>query len=357
MKQALLTTFLFATGAAAFGQVTLGAGQAPVNNSMFTYYDANEPNPPFVFNKTGTTNIWDFTALTPVPGADDTSYSRLPSQVTGSSNFPLATHALWEVGDNTTTFARIDATGGYILGIYGDVFGTGNNVALHYPGTPKVWSFPLQYGSSKSINATIEYKVSGAEVGQPSIDSAWYKSLQMNDRAIIAEGNMILPAGTKPALLEINREHSIDSLFIKGTATGGQWILAPNFPKEKFDSTYYWYSSESLQQYAHVIYKSGLVTDVNYFKSVTVSPVSTGIDRAKNKAFSIYPNPCKNELLIQNYNPAGHYAAITDLAGAVILHFSLAKSTIDISSLQPGIYFLTLTDESGNNSVAKFIKQ
>jgi hypothetical protein len=355
MKQQLLSLFAISiVPAISFAQVSFTAANAPVNNTMFTYHDANEPNPPFVFSKSGTTNTWDFTNVPAVTGADDTTYVRIPSQVNGYTNFPGATHAMWEVGDNAQRFVKIDASGAYMLGLYGDVFDIGTDVALVLLAPVKVYSFPVQYGSMNNSNPLIEYKVSGASVGQPAIDSLWYKSIHNDSKEIIAEGNMVVPMGTFPALLEVSRENIIDSLFIKSSASAGQWILAPGFPKVTNDSTFYWYGNQYLQQYAHVIYKNGLVTDVNYIKSVTVSPVSSTPKIVANTV-SLYPNPAQSTLHFNNSNEI-EQLLIRDVTGATLLTHTGNCAEIDIQQLAKGIYFIEVNQYNNRSQTLKFVK-
>lgn len=355
MKKNSLILFATAFSFSVKAQVVLTAAQAPVNNSIFYFYDANEPNPPFTFNKSGTVNTWDFTGVQFFQSAEDTSYVQLPSQVAGGSFFPNATHAIWEAGEKTTAFIKIDATGAYSLGVYGDVFGTGNNVALSYPGQPKVIDFPWQYGSFKAANGLIEYKLTGSQIGQPSIDSAWFKSYNENNKQVLAQGTLVVPSGSYPALLEISRNKSTDSLFVKGTATGGLWVLAPGFPKAKNDSTYYWYSNQSLQAYAHVIYKNGLVTDVNYFKSVSVSSVAS-VQAVETQNNFIYPNPVKSQLHVADGINA-ETVRIYDSNGSLAAQLQPIENVLDVSSLNPGIYVIQIYSRSGQYHTQRFIRQ
>ena len=90
MKIKLLTLSLLTLPMLAQSQVSLNASMAPAVNSKIIYYDANVPNPPFTFGKSGTNNIWDFTNVTAWPGAEDTTYiispSSLPPQLPASAH-------------------------------------------------------------------------------------------------------------------------------------------------------------------------------------------------------------------------------------------------------------------------------
>ncbi len=81
---------------------------------------------------------------------------------------------------------------------------------------------------------------------------------------------------------------------------------------------------------------------------------ATSVDEATSEnPIKLYPNPVSDVLTIE-YDANVAYATITDMMGVVIKNISLnpAKTTIDVSSLQPGVYLLSLEKQ-----VVKFIKQ
>ena len=72
----------------------------------------------------------------------------------------------------------------------------------------------------------------------------------------------------------------------------------------------------------------------------------------------VYPNPCTDQLHVSGFPEGkGTKALIRDISGRELLS-TTACSTIDVSSLRPGIYFLFLTDPSGHNLQAtRFVKR
>ena len=71
----------------------------------------------------------------------------------------------------------------------------------------------------------------------------------------------------------------------------------------------------------------------------------------------IYPNPVKGELNIKTQgNIIDKIASIFDVNGKRVINLKLSTQTIDVSSLQNGIYFLRL-ESNGRSITQKFIKK
>ncbi|WP_235003990.1 T9SS type A sorting domain-containing protein [Aequorivita lipolytica] len=77
--------------------------------------------------------------------------------------------------------------------------------------------------------------------------------------------------------------------------------------------------------------------------------------------FSIHPNPVKNRLYINATNPTANLKVkILNIEGKLIRTENLEiqdQTSIDVSNLKSGIYFLNIEDETGNVEVKKFIKE
>ncbi|MCL2597060.1 MAG: T9SS type A sorting domain-containing protein [Paludibacter sp.] len=99
--------------------------------------------------------------------------------------------------------------------------------------------------------------------------------------------------------------------------------------------------------------KNGLSPNEDYVQGFYINVVEgTGIDEMQNMQLKIYPNPVKDDLKVINYFENGQYS-ITDLAGKQILSGKLSNnSSINVSSLQQGIYIIKVGNERG-----KFIKE
>ncbi|HLG34909.1 MAG TPA: T9SS type A sorting domain-containing protein [Bacteroidia bacterium] len=93
-----------------------------------------------------------------------------------------------------------------------------------------------------------------------------------------------------------------------------------------------------------------------------LSNLITGTEHAENNnGISVYPNPATTQLIIDNGQLKIESVEIYDVLGEKV--FSQAPGTkhhapitIDVSGLKPGIYFVTVTDETGNKAVRKVVK-
>ena len=71
--------------------------------------------------------------------------------------------------------------------------------------------------------------------------------------------------------------------------------------------------------------------------------------------FKIHPNPTANILNITSKNPIQKLAVIS-VSGMRVLEQNFIENSIDVSSLQNGIYFLEISSREGK-SIQKFIKK
>jgi hypothetical protein len=88
---------------------------------------------------------------------------------------------------------------------------------------------------------------------------------------------------------------------------------------------------------------------------------SLGIISSNKHQFSIYPNPVKQTLILNSLNGMGKVNfKIFSTEGKLLSTMSLDfenQTSIDVSNLSNGIYFLNIEDESGNTITKKFIKE
>jgi len=75
-------------------------------------------------------------------------------------------------------------------------------------------------------------------------------------------------------------------------------------------------------------------------------PATTAYVLPKLKDFNIYPNPARERLNIITEESIVDEIVIYSLTGRKVMHTRLENSTINISELQPGIYFVEVTIEN-----------
>jgi hypothetical protein len=352
MKKQLLAV-LMSVSFMSQAQVSLNQSMAPALNTTIMYYDANVPSPPFTFATSGTANTWDFASITITPGQVDTVSVLDPANIPFSSSFPLATHVTSENGEGSYSVMQITSAGVHMLGNVADMSGTGNYLPITTSQPVLVMPFPYTYGSSNTANATIEVYTTGSAVGQPLADSIHYKSVLTSQRNVIASGNMIIPSGTYPAILERSVNNSVDTIWFKGAITGGVWSIAPGSPTTSLDSAFYWYTNNSLLPWAHALYDNTGLHDVTYFMATGTTSIS------ENKAtdLNVYPNPASDFLQIRLETPGMNYIKVMDMMGNTVYSISTDMGIVNVSRLAAGTYIIHVTDSKGQVSQSRFVKK
>jgi photosystem II stability/assembly factor-like uncharacterized protein len=111
-----------------------------------------------------------------------------------------------------------------------------------------------------------------------------------------------------------------------------------------------------------------LIDAATYGRGTWQSPtyVNTSVNNvvSSNSVLKVYPNPATNMIKADADNMAGGNVAIaiTDITGRTLLQETVNNNTghfvknLDISSLQTGVYFVTLKT-NGSESTKKFIKE
>ena len=79
------------------------------------------------------------------------------------------------------------------------------------------------------------------------------------------------------------------------------------------------------------------------------------VDENATIDFSLYPNPTTGLLYINSEQTEIEAITIYTLNGKKVLRGQLVHSTIDVSAIAAGMYFIEITSESGP-TIQKFIK-
>ena len=82
---------------------------------------------------------------------------------------------------------------------------------------------------------------------------------------------------------------------------------------------------------------------------------STYLPQVARAAVKVYPNPATDHIVVENL--ANGTISIMNISGSTVLEQSINndKTTIDVSSIAPGVYILKTTCE-GNTTITKFTK-
>ncbi|MEH6763990.1 MAG: T9SS type A sorting domain-containing protein [Aequorivita antarctica] len=122
-----------------------------------------------------------------------------------------------------------------------------------------------------------------------------------------------------------------------------------------FISGGYWYTITP-ENTGRVLTLANAIFGYAIFKSY---PLSTS-DFQKNE-FLLYPNPAKDKLFLSATNPTENLKVkIFNIEGKLLSNQEIElqnQTSIDVSNLSSGMYFLNIEDESGKMEVKKFIKE
>ncbi len=301
------------------------AGNASQIGDSYEFSGANgsfDPGP------AGANQSWDFSTITPTifNSVDVVS----PGSTPFASDFPESNTAYHYTGDNelysygeeNTTERLHDGVG----------FNTGD--FIHYTDPVKSMEFPFSYTDSYIDSYYTSYTMSNVEThehGNVTVTAdAW--------------GSVSTPAGVYNNTLRVKSEYTYtDSMFIMGnfiSATTGSY------------TDYDWYMATS-----HTSVISISVTADG--TSVSYRSDGVGIDEQTSSLSHIhlYPNPATDKIDIEFTKPLENCTGIFvyNAKGKQVALFTktVNRYTADISSLSPGIYFVT----AGNSYAGKFIKQ
>jgi hypothetical protein len=337
-------------------QVILTSSDMPPVDSLYIFSDAGAPSTPFVFETAGDTAVWDFTGLTVNDADDDTIVFADPAAIAPGA-FTGATHARIRIpGETAYGILKVDATGVYLVGGAGDVTGTGSDVVIPYETPVTVHSFPFTTTTDIQSAGIVNFLNTGAYFGYGQfVDSVWLHAVTESHSKVIATGTLALPSGTWPAMLEVVYTTTYDSTMVKGTQTSGNWIYLPGKPDITIDSTYNWYTQESLMPYASVEYDNG-TPDISFFKAGVVDHTGIG-NRSVENGTAVYPNPFQNAITVDAKDGGVRYE-LYSLDGRQLLEGTVKEGTDRISTalIPPGLYLLKLNNASGTRTL-KLIKE
>ncbi len=89
------------------------------------------------------------------------------------------------------------------------------------------------------------------------------------------------------------------------------------------------------------------------------NPYHVGItEQNKQASFTLYPNPAENNITITVANYYGLKLNIYNALGEMIFSEIPKDATfdVDISTFNPGMYFISIEDKNGNRNVKRFVK-
>jgi hypothetical protein len=305
-----------------------------------TYYMANQDTfaPGFSLGGAGASQTWNFQGLW-VNGFD-TIYFRDPDSTTYASNFPTANLAI-ERTSLSGGVAYFDVTAAHmdLLGLAGDLLGTGNVTVITQNPATTVAAFPYTYQNQFAGITVIDVTVDASGFGIPLVDSARYKNIQDKNTDADAWGTLVLPTQSYANVLrtkEVN--HQTDSIWIH---TFFGWTLYQD--STYTDSTFTWWNNSKGYFLAQASYIGGALNEIDYQDYLFVGKPELNLSN-----FSVYPNPARERLFIDT-DGKNYDLQVTDILGRKLLTQSLRgpKTEIDLTGLPEGLALYAILGKGG----------
>jgi hypothetical protein len=226
---------------------------------------------------------------------------------------------------------------------------TMNNIPVpsYYSDKDELYNFPMTY--PKRDSSTFRFSVTTVSLIPISYSKAGYRITEVD-----GWGTITTPYGTQNCLRLITTQYSKDS--IKNSIFP---IVIPNYVR-----SYQWLTTTSKIPYFEVsgtlVGSSFTPTNASY-RGYDVTPGATGIVEAQNsKVEGLYPNPVKELLWLDVSLTENEKLEIYSVEGKLVTQATAGivnkKTSLDVSSLAQGTYFLKITGGKQERSF-KFVKE
>lgn len=273
---------------------------------------------------TGTGQTWNFSTFATTSQTNVTTYTTAAS-VTGYSSFPGSTLAELK-GGSESGFYKSSGSNFEFMGFYdnsGPTVLTLTNAAI-------MATWPISYGNTTN-------DLTNGTMTSGTMNINFNGSITTNASG---SGTVILPGGktfTNCLMVVANI-----SLAIGATDSYTEKRYSFYHSSEKFPIAEYWYETNV----------SGSVTNTSFGLDVSSSALATGLNELSEKESQIliYPNPAKNWLNIETGSDKPVTVKISDITGKTMTP-PMVTNRVNISELNPGLYFITI--ENGSHRITK----
>ncbi len=272
----------------------------------------------------------------------DIQYSTTPPYISAYNGMPVITGGIVTAKYNKGIFIQ-DATGPW-NGIY--VYDSAH-----------VANAGIAVGDSIVITATVSEYLTYTEL------------TGVSNIVKVSSGNTLHPAYAVTKANNTTEElegvlvslTNLPCVVATGSPAYGEWIVKSGTDSTKMGGLIYKYTTAAVgvnYDIKGVVYLAyGGVMRVEPRDATDVS-INSGINEYSQSSVNIYPNPANSLLNINNIDGVSSIR-ISNILGATIQNVKVSGSntTIDVSSLPNGIYFVTMLNQNNIVSTKKFSKQ
>jgi len=273
---------------------------------------------------TGAGQVWNFTSANPGTYSETISYVAVNSTPQGSL-FPNATIAVTR-GGSEYEYMKSSVTDYEYLGSTNT-----STEVMSFTNTALFYSWPISMGS------TFTDLFSGP-LTNGTVTSTMNGTISLT---ATGTGTVMLPGGNiQNNCLQLKRV--IIASIVSGTTNS-------NFS----ETDYIYYSNAIKSPIISISYSyKGNSPDVNIMVNTSLLPVGLNEQLSENNNVIVYPNPCSEIITFGGIKSAE--LNIFSLAGKKIIS-AYDTNTVNVLSLEAGIYFLEIKERSGNKMV-KIVK-
>jgi len=348
MKTKLFTIALALASMNISAQITVtDADLMSVGDIIYQGYDT-APAPSISLGNAGPNQTWDFSALQ-AQGYDTTEFID-PAGTPFGADHPSANLCIYDDGE-------------YIY-----ISKSAQSLSLvgfdDYPYPIMLAPLPLTYGLNTLLGPVIimdsiifntglvDHSLAPVISLNPlydHVDSIRILVESTTEFNVDAHGDVIIPMGTFDALRVKTDDVTTQDIFVycSSTVTGnGSWHLMPDSDIQ-ITSSYAWWTNDPLVKFVLVqigVDSLGGIDAVDFMHS----PLPSSVNDLSSNNFNIYPIPATNNLTIESQKTDLTALELVDLTGKVILKKEFIQSTsLDVSSIAKGIYFLNLKTDEG----------
>ena len=242
---------------------------------------------------------------------------------------------------------RKSAEGFDLMGIYGDLFETGDNIPVKINPFQRQIAFPMTYNQSWQNTSTIAFTITDledfGELGAIA-DSLVVTITTHRNGNVDSWGTLNTPLGSFDAL----RLHVKDSIIQNFVVYAFGFPLA-NESETAIENSYSFVSNNPNTKYILVQYgldaDTELIFNVQWQMSEAVLATE---DFVSVKTPEIYPNPAQNSFHISNLH-VGDRVTIISMSGQLVGNFKVANkdASFSIEDLPAGNYSVLIQGKNG----------
>lgn len=345
MKKLLLSLSLL-TSLLSFGQITLDSTH--MAGIGWVIQEARDTVPTVTPGNSGASQTWDLSGLN-THTLDSMTFTN-PAWTTNGGDFTNANLAIYNHGDTTTMYLDNNYNEALMLGLSGDIAGTGTEMSIVFddPSTFTKWPMNFQdtYADSSSFDFTFYI---GQGPGGP--DSVRFKQFTESVVDVDGWGDVTTPLGTFDALRTYTITFNTDSIWL--WFSFGGWT----FFQEDVYSTYQysWYSDDPSTQFPVVTMEVDDQDSVQSVNWLATNPTFTTIKEHSPSNLIIYPNPANHTVTVEldMKDESDYQFLITDMMGRQ--HISSSENSINIDQLSAGYYTVSILENGQLIAVEPFI--